>query len=117
MNIIILCDQTDCIHNRRYNGQERIGSQGSNVCIAQPGYLPITRDYNPDEPAIRTHCLSKEIEEIQPSLVAGKKATSAARTITEEDIDIRKSEQPESKKSAEKKKYSDSDRQMMDGSH
>lgn len=64
MNIIILCDQTDCIHNKRYNGQERIGSQGSNACYIQPGYLPITRDYEADEPAIRTVCLSKETKGI-----------------------------------------------------
>jgi len=63
MNIIILCDQADCIHNKRYNGQERIGSQGSNACYIQPGYLPITSFYNVDEPAIRTTCLSKETKD------------------------------------------------------
>lgn len=63
MNIIILCDQIDCIHNKRYNGQERIGSQGSNACYVQPGYLPITRDYEINEPAIRTVCLSKEVKD------------------------------------------------------
>lgn len=62
MSIIILCDQIDCIHNKRYYGKERIGSQGSNACIIQPGYLPITSYYNINEPAIRTTCLSKKIK-------------------------------------------------------
>jgi hypothetical protein len=63
MNILILCDQIDCIHNKRYYGQERIGSQGSNSCIIQPGYLPITKEYEINEPAIRTNCLSKELKD------------------------------------------------------
>jgi hypothetical protein len=63
MNILILCDQPDCIHNKRYNGKERIGAQGSNVCTAQPGYLPVIGSYYEDKPAIRTSCLTKEFKD------------------------------------------------------